>query len=181
MWVTPGKSRVRESRMPGSVRAKPNGLATRPAPGAASPHSRYPTTVKGIAVGQWVCRVKDGRIDAVSMQPRPYGSMTYEEALTIGRSTDWMDIRYPEEYPEVRAHTLNLHALDYLGRLLINASHAPKDGTLTVQTTKAAGPQMRVVYRPLQANQPIVGFIIPDKRAPSGGSWHPSRLTLEIS
>jgi ABC-type polysaccharide/polyol phosphate transport system ATPase subunit len=32
MRVTPGKSRVRESRMPGSVRAKPNGLATRPSP-----------------------------------------------------------------------------------------------------------------------------------------------------
>src|SRR6478609_9010370 len=30
--VTLGKSRVRESRMPGSVRAKPNGLATRPRP-----------------------------------------------------------------------------------------------------------------------------------------------------
>ena len=30
--VTLGKSRVRESRMPGSVRAKPNGLATRPPP-----------------------------------------------------------------------------------------------------------------------------------------------------
>ncbi|MBI1208014.1 MAG: hypothetical protein GC191_12090 [Azospirillum sp.] len=30
--VTFGKSRVRESRMPGSVRAKPNGIATRPFP-----------------------------------------------------------------------------------------------------------------------------------------------------
>jgi hypothetical protein len=30
--VTSGKSRVRESRMPGSVRAKPNGRATRPRP-----------------------------------------------------------------------------------------------------------------------------------------------------
>ena len=30
--VTSGRSRVRESRMPGSVRAKPNGLATRPFP-----------------------------------------------------------------------------------------------------------------------------------------------------
>src|SRR5271165_6394705 len=30
--VTSGKSRVRESRLPGSVRAKPNGLATRPRP-----------------------------------------------------------------------------------------------------------------------------------------------------
>ena len=30
MRVTSGKSRVRESRLPGSVRAKPNGLATRP-------------------------------------------------------------------------------------------------------------------------------------------------------
>ena len=30
MRVTSGKSRVRESRMPGSVRAKPNGRATRP-------------------------------------------------------------------------------------------------------------------------------------------------------
>ena len=30
--VTSGRSRVRESRMPGSVRAKPNGLATRPSP-----------------------------------------------------------------------------------------------------------------------------------------------------
>jgi hypothetical protein len=28
--VTSGKSRVRESRLPGSVRAKPNGRATRP-------------------------------------------------------------------------------------------------------------------------------------------------------
>ncbi|HEX3954482.1 MAG TPA: hypothetical protein VHW90_12965, partial [Stellaceae bacterium] len=32
MRVTSGKSRVRESRLPGSVRAKPNGLATRPRP-----------------------------------------------------------------------------------------------------------------------------------------------------
>jgi hypothetical protein len=32
MRVTSGKSRVRESRMPGSVRAKPNGRATRPRP-----------------------------------------------------------------------------------------------------------------------------------------------------
>ena len=32
MTVTLGKSRVRESRTPGSVRAKPNGRATRPAP-----------------------------------------------------------------------------------------------------------------------------------------------------
>ena len=32
MRVTSGKSRVRESRKPGSVRAKPNGRATRPAP-----------------------------------------------------------------------------------------------------------------------------------------------------
>ena len=30
MRVTSGKSRVRESRLPGSVRAKPNGRATRP-------------------------------------------------------------------------------------------------------------------------------------------------------
>ncbi|MBK1670890.1 hypothetical protein CKO28_23015 [Rhodovibrio sodomensis] len=30
MRVTSGRSRVRESRPPGSVRAKPNGLATRP-------------------------------------------------------------------------------------------------------------------------------------------------------
>ena len=30
MRLTSGKSRVRESRMPGSVRAKPNGRATRP-------------------------------------------------------------------------------------------------------------------------------------------------------
>ena len=34
-WVTFKKSRVRESRMPGSVRAKPNGLATRRALGKA--------------------------------------------------------------------------------------------------------------------------------------------------
>lgn len=32
MRVTSGKSRVRESRLPGSVRAKPNGRATRPRP-----------------------------------------------------------------------------------------------------------------------------------------------------
>ena len=32
MRVTSGKSRVRESRMSGSVRAKPNGRATRPRP-----------------------------------------------------------------------------------------------------------------------------------------------------
>ena len=32
MRVTSGKSRVRESRLPGSVRAEPNGRATRPAP-----------------------------------------------------------------------------------------------------------------------------------------------------
>lgn len=32
MRVTSGKSRVRESRPPGSVRAKPNGRATRPRP-----------------------------------------------------------------------------------------------------------------------------------------------------
>ena len=32
MRVTSGKSRVRESRLPGSVRAKPNGQATRPQP-----------------------------------------------------------------------------------------------------------------------------------------------------
>ena len=31
-WVTSGKSRVREIRTPGSVRAKPNGIATRPRP-----------------------------------------------------------------------------------------------------------------------------------------------------
>jgi len=30
MRVTSGKSRVRESRLPGSVRAEPNGRATRP-------------------------------------------------------------------------------------------------------------------------------------------------------
>ena len=30
MRVTSGKSRVRESRLPGSVRAKPNGRATQP-------------------------------------------------------------------------------------------------------------------------------------------------------
>ena len=35
-WVTSGKSRVREIRTPGSVRAKPNGIATRPRP------SRFP-------------------------------------------------------------------------------------------------------------------------------------------
>ncbi|OKP64851.1 hypothetical protein BTE77_33935 [Ensifer adhaerens] len=34
--VTLGKSRVREIRPPGSVRAKPNGIATRPRPSYAS-------------------------------------------------------------------------------------------------------------------------------------------------
>ena len=36
MRVTSGKSRVRESRMPGSVRARPNGRATRPRPWPAN-------------------------------------------------------------------------------------------------------------------------------------------------
>jgi hypothetical protein len=35
MRVTSGKSRVRESRLPGSVRAEPNGRATRPRSGFA--------------------------------------------------------------------------------------------------------------------------------------------------
>ncbi|RZM91493.1 hypothetical protein CWO91_41065 [Bradyrhizobium genosp. SA-3] len=39
--VTLGKSRVRESRPPGSVRAKPNGRATRPRPeGLTSPTAK---------------------------------------------------------------------------------------------------------------------------------------------
>ena len=43
MRVTSGKSRVRESRLPGSVRAKPNGRATRPPPGgAAGRRGRHP-------------------------------------------------------------------------------------------------------------------------------------------
>ena len=37
-WVTSGKSRVREIRTPGSVRAKPNGIATRPRPTITSAH-----------------------------------------------------------------------------------------------------------------------------------------------
>jgi len=39
MRVTSGKSRVRESRLPGSVRAKPNGRATRPRPQEITPPS----------------------------------------------------------------------------------------------------------------------------------------------
>jgi hypothetical protein len=35
MRVTSGKSRVRESRLPGSVRAEPNGRATRPRPASS--------------------------------------------------------------------------------------------------------------------------------------------------
>ncbi|RVN35033.1 hypothetical protein CN067_34260 [Sinorhizobium meliloti] len=35
--VTLGKSRVREIRPPGSVRAKPNGIATRPRPNEQMP------------------------------------------------------------------------------------------------------------------------------------------------
>jgi len=43
MRVTSGKSQVRESRLPGSVRAKPNGRATRPQfreSGNKEPHHR---------------------------------------------------------------------------------------------------------------------------------------------
>jgi hypothetical protein len=66
-----GKSRVRESRTLGSVGAKPNGLATRPSPIAA-------TAIDWLRMRQQKDRRKDGeqefRHDPIMLEPSQRGT-----------------------------------------------------------------------------------------------------------
>jgi len=53
MRVTSGKSRVRESRLPGSVRAEPNGRATRPRPALIELAWLWTRWQPGSQLSQW--------------------------------------------------------------------------------------------------------------------------------
>lgn len=108
-------------------------------------HDSKPRGIK-----QHVVHIEGGQADRISMQPRPFGTMTYDpRGLLIDGSTAWSKTRNRPAELQVFTHGV----LERLGCVLIEAENAPGDGTMTVQVTRFA---VRVIYRPHLANHPAV-------------------------